>query len=128
MSNNLKKYSPKYVVKIAQKLRKNMTATEEILWSKLYNKNLDELRFRKQHPIDRYIVDFYCHEKRLIIEIDGEIHDFRREYDINKDQYLKARNYNILRFNNDDVIHSLSYVLNRIRQYASEIRVTKDIS
>ena len=128
MSNNLKKYSPKYVVKIAQKLRKNMTATEEILWSKLYNKNLDGLRFRKQHPIDRYIVDFYCHEKRLIIEIDGEIHDFRREYDINKDQYLKARNYNILRFNNDDVIHSLSYVLNRIRQYASEIRVTKDIS
>ncbi len=127
MKNNLKKYSPKYVIKLAQELRKNMTATEEILWSKLYNKNLNGLRFRRQHPIDRYIVDFYCHEKRLIIEIDGDIHNFRKKRDENKEQYLKARNYTVLRFSNDEITHSINPVLNKIRQYASEKRMTKKI-
>ena len=65
-----KRYSPRYVVKLAQNLRMKMTATEKILWSKLCNRQIDGLRFRNRHPIDRYIVDFYCHEIELIIEIE----------------------------------------------------------
>lgn len=99
-----------------------MTTTEKILWSKLSNKQIDGLRFRKQHPIDRYIVDFYCYEIKLIIEIDGGIHDSQKEYDENRDHYLTANKYNILRFSDEEIKHSTNDVLDKIRKSASEIK------
>jgi very-short-patch-repair endonuclease len=56
-------------------LRKNMTYSEKLLWNKLKGKQISGLRFRRQHPIDIFIVDFYCHTVRLVLEIDDEIHD-----------------------------------------------------
>ena len=129
MKHNLlfekKRYSPKYVVKLAQKLRMEMTSTEKILWSKLCNKQIDGLRFRNQHPIDRYIMDFYCHEIKLVIEIDGGIHESQKEYDENRDHYLAANKYNVLRFNNMEIKHSLNEVLAKIRKCAIKIRNAK---
>lgn len=65
--------SPK-IFQRATELRKNMTEAERILWSALRRKQLSGKRFRRQHPIETFIVDFYCHEARLVIEVDGGIH------------------------------------------------------
>ena len=116
-----KRYSPRYVVKLAQKLRMEMTTTEKILWSKLCNKQIDGLRFRNQHPIDRYIVDFYCHKVKLVIEVDGGIHETRKEYDENRNQYLAAGTYTVIHFNNEDIQDSINEVIANIRKVASKI-------
>lgn len=62
----------------AKGLRKNMTKTEKILWKELKNRQIFKARFRRQHPIDIFVADFYCHENKLAIEIDGEIHQKKR--------------------------------------------------
>ena len=90
-----KHYGPKYVVKLAQELRLKLTPAEEMLWSRIGNKQLDGLRFRSQHPIGRYIADYYCHELKLVVEVDGDIHDGRQEYDENRDAFLAADGYTI---------------------------------
>jgi very-short-patch-repair endonuclease len=77
-----------------------MTDAEKILWEKISKRKIDGLRFRKQHSIGRYIVDFYCFEKKLVIELDGDIHDSQKEYDHNRDNELTARGNTILRFKN----------------------------
>ena len=116
-----KKYSPRYVVEIARKLRIEMTEAESIIWSCINKRQLDGLRFRNQHPIGRYIADFYCHETKLIIEIDGGIHDTRKEYDFYRDGYLQAGGYSILRFTNKQILTDIDTVLEIIHAKAKEI-------
>ena len=116
-----KKFSPHYVIKLAKKMRKDMTASEKRLWLKLRNKQVGGLRFRRQHPVGRYIADFYCHELKLVIELDGTIHDERKEYDENRNKFLKAGKFTILRFNNDEINDSIDDVLNKILQCADKI-------
>ena len=111
-----KKYTLKYVIQHAKKLRQDMTATEKILWSKLHNKQLNGLKFRRQHPIERYIADFYCHEYKLIIELDGKIHSERKEYDENRDRFVVAGGYNVLRISNDEIENSIDDILERIKK------------
>ena len=65
----------------AKVLRKNMTNAEKILWDRLKDNQVLNIRFRRQHPIDLFIADFYCHSARLVIELDGEIHKSQAEYD-----------------------------------------------
>ena len=117
-----KKYSPRYVVDISRKLRLEMTEEEKILWARINNKQLDGLRFRNQHPIGRYVADFYCHEIQLVIEIDGGVHDERKEYDTNRDGWLKAGGYTVLRFRNEEMYNNLDQILITIRAKAFEIR------
>jgi very-short-patch-repair endonuclease len=62
------------IISIAQKLRKNITPPEVILWCRLRNRQLNGAKFRRQHPIGRYVVDFYCHQNKLVIELDGPTH------------------------------------------------------
>ena len=62
------------IYKKAKELRKSMTVAEELLWNRLKNNKLGGLKFRRQHPLDIFIADFYCHKLKLVIEIDGEIH------------------------------------------------------
>jgi len=82
-----------------------MTGAEKILWKELKNRNLNGLKFRRQHPIHFYIADFYCHEKRLVIEVDGEIHKRRavKEHDENRSAELDRLGINVIRFTNDQV-------------------------
>ena len=108
--------SPKYVIQIARKLRINLTPAEKILWELLKNKKLDGYRFRNQHPIYRYIIDFYCHERKLAVEIDGDVHKSRREYDEFRDRYLESIKISTLRFNNEDVFNNITYVISEIRK------------
>src|SRR5881394_3542767 len=82
-NDNLHKRAIGRLYQFGRKLRQSSTKAEEILWQHLRNKKLDGLKFRRQHPLDNFIVDFYCHEKSLAVEVDGQIHDIKEnaEYD-----------------------------------------------
>ena len=111
----MKKFSPKYVVGLAREMRRDMTEAEDILWRRLKSGGLDGLRFRKQHPIGRYIVDFYCDEYKLIVEVDGAVHDKSKEYDSNRDAFLEGNGYTVLRVSNDDVMNDIEAAFGKIR-------------
>jgi very-short-patch-repair endonuclease len=87
----------------ARKLRKNMTDAEHALWRLLRDRRLAGWRFRRQEPIDRYIVDFICFETRLVIEVDGGQH-WESKSDEKRDAYLCSQGFRILRLWNNDVL------------------------
>jgi very-short-patch-repair endonuclease len=87
----------------AFRLRKNMTPAEELLWEKLKGKQIAGVRFRRQHPISRYIVDFYCHAAKLVIELDGKIHLAKKEQNIERTKEIENLGIQLIRFNNEEV-------------------------
>ncbi len=98
----------KYIgtIETARVLRKQSTKAEKILWNELRNRKFNNLKIRRQHPIGKYVVDFFCYEKKLIIEVDGEIHDNnkQKEYDTIRQTELENSGYRIVRISNKDVI------------------------
>ena len=105
------------IFQIAERLRRDMTATEKIIWDRVC-KNQIGIRIRRQHPVWKFIADFYCHEVKLVIEIDGGIHlrSENKEYDISRDIILKEFKIEILRFTNDEVINEPDLVIEKIRR------------
>ena len=101
----------------ARQLREKSTATEQILWERLRGKQLDGFRFRRQHPIGNFIVDFYCHRAKLIVEVDGSIHLLKTEkaYDLERNEFFNERQFEVIRFSNQEVNHDIEDVLDRIR-------------
>jgi len=97
-------------------LRRDQTDAEAKLWSWLRGGQLDGLRFRRQFPIGDFIVDFCCRERRLIVEVDGGQHDLERAKDLKREELLKARGCQVLRFWNSDVLDSIEGVLDKIRE------------
>ncbi|NET17144.1 MAG: endonuclease domain-containing protein [Okeania sp. SIO1H6] len=102
----------------ARKLRNNLTPAEARLWSALRNKQLEGLRFRCQHPVGNFILDFYCPSCKLAVEVDGEIHASQTEYDNARTSKLAEYGCKVLRFKNEQVINDLPKVLAEIRQFA----------
>jgi very-short-patch-repair endonuclease len=98
----------------SHQLRTNPTFPEQLLWSVLRGKQLGGLRFRRQHPIEPYVVDFYCASARLAIELDGESHGGREQYDQQRTRCLEDQGIRVLRFSNDDVLANLDGVLELI--------------
>nr|WP_262491817.1 endonuclease domain-containing protein [Nonlabens dokdonensis] len=98
----------------ASQMRKNPTETEALIWERLRNKKLD-VKFRRQHIIDKYIVDFASIEKRLIVEIDGDIHLNQKEEDRVRQDYLESQGFKVIRFTNDDVLKNLDAVIKTIK-------------
>ena len=99
-------------------LRRNLTDAERIIWYGVRAHRLNGASFRRQTPIGPFIVDFVCHDARLIIEIDGAQH-FEAEHeqrDARRDAYLRGRGYRVLRFNNRDVLSNRNGVLERIAE------------
>ena len=105
----------------AKNLRRGMTITEIILWKKLKDREKFKVKFRRQHPISNYVVDFYCHEFKLAIEIDGEIHDSEEnhEKDLNRTAELNRFGIKIIRFTNGQIHEQLDWVLTRIKEAVS---------
>ncbi|MBI5824501.1 MAG: endonuclease domain-containing protein [Chloroflexi bacterium] len=99
----------------ARELRQPQTPAEATLWQHLRNRNL-QYKFRRQHPIDFFIIDFYCAEAKLLIEIDGASHleKEQQEYDQARTEYLEALEYKVIRFTNDDVRHNIHAVVTAI--------------
>jgi len=98
----------------AKALRRNQTDAERVLWFQLRGRRLDGLKFKRQVPIDKYIVDFCCSEARLIIELDGGQHATRISEDENRTRILEAMGYLVLRFWNNDVLQNTEGVLEEI--------------
>ncbi len=95
----------------ARELRKEQTKMEWRLWAQLRQRQLAGLRFRRQHPIGPFIVDFCCKEHSLIIELDGSSHDDQVEYDEERSAWLEAQGFRIIRFTNEQVRTNLEGVL-----------------
>ena len=106
----------------AKQLRRTMTRAETLLWRYLKAGHLDGLAFRRQEPMGAYIVDFVCHSARLVVEIDGDTHDFeeRLRHDQRRDAWLATRGFVVKRFTNDEVLKNLEGVLIVIREIASD--------
>ena len=97
----------------ARQLRTNQTPAETFVWDKVRNRNFHGFKFTRQYiisfklytpNIQYFIVDFYCHEKKLILEIDGEYHNYQLEADIERDKILNAYGYKVLRLTNEEVL------------------------
>lgn len=105
------------IFKRARELRENLTPTENMLWSHLQKGKMMGYRFKSQHPIDNFIVDFYCHRARLVIEIDGEVHQEEDQVERDQGRTAELEHYGltILRFTNQDVVKSIDNVLLEIK-------------
>ena len=99
-------------------MREDMTPTEQVLWEALRGRRLEGLRFRAQHPVGRFVLDFFCPAHRLAVEVDGEVHAGQTEQDAARTTELEAHGYRVLRFHNEEVLTDLASVLRRIASAA----------
>ncbi|MFZ3091386.1 MAG: endonuclease domain-containing protein [Nitrospirota bacterium] len=102
-------------IKMAKTLRKRPTDAEILLWRYLRSKQLEGMKFRRQQPIGRYVVDFVCFEKKIIIEVDGGQHSVETEKDKERDEWFKSQGFKVLRFWNNEVLANTQGVLEVIR-------------
>jgi very-short-patch-repair endonuclease len=101
------------------KLRKNLTPAEATLWKALKNSNLSGRKFRRQHSVGNYILDFYCDSEKLAVELDGEVHrtDAAAEYDHKRKLFLNGLGIKVVRFENFLVFEDILYVMHRIESF-----------
>ncbi len=111
----------KPVQQAARRLRKEMTPAEQVLWEAIRKDRLDGLHFRKQHPVHRFVLDFFCAKLNLCVEVDGAIHAEQRQRDEERTAHLAARGITVLRFTNDEVLNNIESVLTRIRAEARRL-------
>jgi very-short-patch-repair endonuclease len=117
------------IIELCRDLRKKQTPAEQVLWEHLRNRNFYGKKFLRQHPVCvlsvhktnvYYIPDFYCYEAKLVIEADGPVHQFKRQYDKNRDDVLKSLGLSILRFENSEIENNLEGVLAKIKDVLGE--------
>jgi very-short-patch-repair endonuclease len=103
-------------------LRATMTPAEKRMWTALRRRQIGGKKFRRQHSIGPFIVDFFCMEERLAIEIDGSVHDdpLRAAYDVERQQFLEAHGIRVVRFSNEQIRDSLDEVLDVIREHIDQ--------
>ena len=107
--------------KYAQDMRKNPTDSEKIIWNILRKLRFEGFIFRRQHPIDIFIADFYCHKLKLIIEVDGDVHEseYAREYDDGRTGDLEKYGIKVLRFTNEQILRDIDTINAEIHKYIS---------
>lgn len=113
------KYNP-ILKERARKLRKNSTPSEICLWKELRGNNLGNT-LNRQKPLDQFIVDFYCKELGLVIEIDGDSHDDKRDYDSRRQNRLEALGLTVIRFYDHDVMKHTEGVVSKIKRVMDEL-------
>ncbi len=113
-----------------KKLRNSLTPAEAKLWSLLKNSQLENRKFRRQHSVGPYVLDFYCPSEKLCIELDGSVHftDSGYEYDTARTEYLEALDIRVMRFENKDVFENTEGVLEEIRRSFTSGQTTPDPS
>jgi very-short-patch-repair endonuclease len=114
----LQKIAPKPKTTFARRLRQNQTSGEKSLWYKLRDRRFHGLKFRRQVPIGPYIVDFFCLEKHLVIEIDGDTHFVpgAKERDDVREKFLIEKGLRVLRFTNAQSVEALDWVLDELKR------------
>ncbi len=110
---------------VASELRRKMTPAETVLWGALRDRRLAGLKFRRQHGVGTRVLDFYCPAARLLVEVDGGVHDADEvaAHDRARDEHFAAAGYTIVRVRNEDVLHDLATVLARIEAAARPRRL-----
>lgn len=112
------------ITEFCRELRKRETPSEKTLWAHLKGRQFSAYKFRRQHPfsyhrqqgvVKFFIADFYCAEKKLIIELDGPVHDFQKDYDANRDEVLAQLGLKTLHIKNSELDKDLKAVLNKIK-------------
>ena len=98
----------------SKELRRSMTPTEKKLWNRLRQNQLDGYHFRRQQIVAGFIIDFYCNQSRVVVEIDGGIHNTRRDYDAEREKIILAKGLKIIRITNEEVESDIDAVLERI--------------
>lgn len=113
-------FNKKILTKIRQELRSKPTSQESLLWKRLKGRQLNGLKFRRQYGIGKYVVDFYCPEKKLAIEIDGDSHynEQAERSDIDRDSYLESLGVKIIRFTNKEAMNKIEGVFEEIIRMA----------
>lgn len=91
-----------------------MTPAEKLLWEKVRDRRLNELKFRRQSPIGPFIADFYCAAHRLIVEVDGDIHDLHVDEDLARTRQFEDYGYRVIRFRNEEIENDMQAVLGKI--------------
>jgi len=116
------------LIERSREMRHVSTPAEQTLWRYLRNRRMDELKFRRQHPIGRFILDFYCEDLKLAIEVDGSGHleSDQEQYDAVRTQALNDLGIQVLRFWNDDVLERTELVLDEIHHKVTELSSKKE--
>ena len=106
---------------VARELRQRQTPAEELLWQHLRNRRLDNLKFRRQTPVENtaYVVDFLCYEARLVVEVDGGIHLSQQADDATRQANIEEQGYHVLRFRNEQLFNDLEVVLTHVMMDAN---------
>jgi very-short-patch-repair endonuclease len=112
---------PGYIYDLYRKLRQKQTDAEKFLWECLRRERLNGLKFRRQHPIGRYIADFYCPEAHLVIELDGRIHRVKdqKDYDKVHQEIIELRGIRVLRIKNEEIEQNIEGVLRKVLSLTS---------
>jgi very-short-patch-repair endonuclease len=113
-TNRIRGTTPE-IEQAARQLRQQLTPAESRLWQALNNRQINGLRFRCQHPVGRFILDFYCPSCKLAIEVDGDIHIEQAQKDAARTELLETYCYRVLRFNNEEILTDLNRVLEVIK-------------
>jgi very-short-patch-repair endonuclease len=123
-TNGMHKGAEGILFKFAKEMRRAPTSAEKIMWLNLRNRKLGGHKFRRQHPIQNYIADFYCHERRLVIELDGGIHLTYDQYvrDEERSQKLKEFGIAVMRISNQEVLTNLPQVLRKILVHLDSVQ------
>lgn len=100
----------------ARQLRKGQTSFEEKVWELLRDRRLFGLKFRRQHVVEGFVVDFYCQEHKLAIEIDGGIHERRKEYDELRQQEIESKSNKVIRVTNDEITDNCVALIKKIKE------------
>jgi uroporphyrinogen-III synthase len=113
-------------IEVARILRTNQTLAERKLWEQIRARRFMGLKFRRQHPLKGYVVDFYCHKVNLVIEVDGGIHENTRELDEYRQREVMVKSEaSFLRFTNEEVLDNIEAVMERISFFITEIHKQK---
>jgi len=106
----------KQLINRAKELRKQQTDAEKVLWNALRSHQFSGFKFRRQHPVKWFIADFYCHEVKLIIEVDGGIHATpdQSAYDVGRTAEIEEMGISLIRFTNEEILTNLEFVLKQI--------------
>ncbi|RLC69526.1 MAG: hypothetical protein DRI52_08745 [Chloroflexi bacterium] len=105
----------------AKELRRMPTPAEALLWQRLRGRMTGGLKFRRQHPLGDFIVDFYCAHANLVVEIDGSVHDLQLERDAERTSKLEQQGYRVIRFTNAEVERDIENVLQRIIEACNQL-------
>ncbi|MEZ6097461.1 MAG: endonuclease domain-containing protein [Pirellulaceae bacterium] len=107
----MRKLPPSTACERRRDLRRTSTSAESLFWSAVRNRRLAGLKFRRQHSVGCFIVDFYCHEKRIVVELDGGYHDHVVDADRKRQRQIEAEGITVVRFSNEEVLENLEGVL-----------------